>query len=99
MAELSAGGSGGRSSARLCTVSAEVTGMSGGGVMLMSGDVPSGSVCSSNDVSAIIEELQYTLGEGPCVDAYHHDRVVVEADLAYPDVPRWPGFAPPALRA
>ena len=33
--------------------------------MLLSGDLPQGSVCTTNAVSALIEELQYTLGEGP----------------------------------
>ncbi len=44
---------------RLCEVCAEVTGMSGAGIMLMSGDVPRGSVCTTNEVSALIEQLQY----------------------------------------
>ena len=47
--------------------------MNGAGVMLMSGDVPRGSLCASDDVSQLIEDLQYTLGEGPCVDAYQQD--------------------------
>jgi GAF domain-containing protein len=84
---------------RLCEVGVEVTGMSGAGIMLMSGDLPHGSVCSTNKVSALIEELQYALGEGPCVDAYHEDRPVLEPDLADPDTPRWLAFAGPALDA
>jgi len=98
LAELSAG-DGGQSSARLCEVSTDIIGMSGAGIMLMSGDVPQGSVCTTNEVSALIEDLQYTLGEGPCVDAFHHDRVVFEPDLADPGTPRWLGFTPPALEA
>lgn len=85
--------------ARLCEVCAEVVGVTGAGIMLMSGDVPRGSVCSSNDVSALIEELQYTLGEGPCVDAYDQDRPVAEPDLAAPAVLRWSAFTPPAVKA
>ena len=50
--------------------------------MLMSGEIPRGSLCTSDEVSQLIEELQYTLGEGPCVDAYQQDRVVAEPDLA-----------------
>ena len=84
---------------RLCDVCAEVTGMSGAGIMLMSGDVPRGSLCTTNDVSALVEELQYALGEGPCVDAYHQDRPVLEPDLADPVTPRWPAFASPAVEA
>ena len=85
-------------SSRLCEVAAEVTDMSGAGIMLMSGDVSRGSLCSSNAVSALIEDLQFTLGEGPCVDAYHHDRPVLEPDLADPDTARWLAFSPPAVR-
>src|SRR5258708_34292372 len=96
MAQLSAG-DGRRSSARLCLVSAEIIRMSGAGIMLMSGDVPQGSVCTTDEVSDLIEDLQYTLGEGPCVDAYHRDSVVLEPDLADPDAPRWLAFTPPAV--
>jgi len=67
--------------------------------MLMSRDVPQGSLCTTNAVSELIEELQYTLGEGPCVDAYHEDRVVLEPDLADPRTPRWLAFTPKAVEA
>jgi len=67
--------------------------------MLMSGDLPTGSLCTTNAVSALIEDLQYSLGEGPCVDAYQYDRVVAEPDLAAPEVPRWLAFTPKALEA
>jgi GAF domain-containing protein len=67
--------------------------------MLMSGDIPRGSLCTSNEVSHLIEDLQYTLGEGPCVDAYQQDRVVAEPDLAEPVTRRWLAFSPSALQA
>ena len=67
--------------------------------MLISGDVARGSICSSNAVSALIEDLQYTLGEGPCVDAYSGDRPVAEPDLADPAVSRWLAFTPLAVEA
>jgi hypothetical protein len=85
--------------ARLCQLCADVTEMSGAGIMLMSGDVPRGSVCTTNDVSALIEQLQYDLGEGPCVDAYNEDRPVLEPDLAHPHALRWLAFAQPAIAA
>lgn len=84
---------------RLCAVCAEVTGMSGAGLMLMSGDVSSGWVCTTDAVSARIEELQYELGEGPCIDAFRLDRPVLEADLADPATPRWMAFSGPAVAA
>ncbi len=97
---LSLLGSGGElQTKRLCDVCAEVTGSSGAGIMLMSGDVPKGSLCTTNAVSEIIEQLQYELGEGPCVDAYEQTQPVLEPDLADPSTPRWPAFAGPALDA
>lgn len=84
---------------RLCEVCAEVTGMTGAGIMLMSNDVPRGAVCMTDEVSAIIEDLQFALGEGPCVDAFHLDAPVLEPDLAAPVTPRWLGFTGPAVEA
>lgn len=85
--------------ARLCEVCADVMAMTGAGIMLMSGDVARGSVCSSNGVSALIEDLQYTLGEGPCVDAYQQNQPVLEPDLAGAGGSRWVAFSPPAVSA
>jgi hypothetical protein len=84
---------------RLCEGSAEITDMSGAGIMLMSADLPRGSLCTTDAVSSLIEELQFTLGEGPCVDAFREDRPVSEPDLIHPATPRWFGFAPPAIEA
>jgi hypothetical protein len=92
-------GDGGLDTRRLCVVCAEVTGATGAGIMLMSGDVPRGSVCTTDAVSARIEQLQYDLGEGPCVDAYRQDRPVAEVDLADPSVVRWLAFTGPAVEA
>ena len=88
-----------RTTLRLCDVSAEVTGATGAGIMLMSGDVQRGSICSTDPVSALIEQLQYDLGEGPCVDACRLDRPVAEPDLASATATRWMAFTPPAVAA
>ena len=84
---------------RLCEVAASVVGTSGAGIMLISGESPSGTVCASNDVSAAIEELQITIGEGPCLDAYQRGLPVLEPDLVDPETVRWPAFAPAAVAA
>lgn len=73
--------------------------MSGAGIILMSGDRPQGSVCTTDDVSALIEDLQYTLGEGPCVDVFRDHRPVLEPNLAEPTTTRWVAFTPPAVEA
>lgn len=99
LAQLNDGAVGDLGAKRLCQVCAEVTGMSGAGIMLMSDDVPRGAVCTTDDVSAVIEDLQFALGEGPCVDAFHLDAPVLEPDLAEPVTPRWLGFTGPAVEA
>jgi GAF domain-containing protein len=98
LAALSAGGDG-WSSARLCQAGPQIVGVSGAAVMLMSGDMPRGSLCTTDQVSQLIEELQYTFGEGPCLDAYQQGKVVTEPDLGDPAERRWPAFTPPALQA
>src|SRR5260221_1636095 len=99
LAALADAGAESWSSASLCAVCPQIVGVDGAGVMLMSGDIPRGSLCTTNAVSHLIEELQYTLGEGPCVDAYRQDQVVAEPDLAEPATRRWLAFTPPALAA
>src|SRR6266849_4490994 len=98
LAALSAG-AGGWSSARLWGACPQIVGVSGAGVVLTSKDLPQGSLCATDEVSQLIEDLQYTFGEGPCVDAHQQDQVVAEPDLARPVTRRWPGFTPPALAA
>ena len=84
---------------RLCQVCADVTAVSGAGIMLMWSDSPAGSLCTTSQMSDLIEQLQYALGEGPCVDAYRQDWPVLEPDLAKPSTSRWPAFSPPAIEA
>jgi hypothetical protein len=99
LAELSARSDAGSSSIRPCEVTRDIIGVSGAGIMVMSGDVPRGSLCTTNAVSNLIEELQFMLGEGPCVDAYTHSQVVLEPNLAQPGTPRWPAFSRQAVEA
>lgn len=99
LARLAGDGGAEPGTVKLCEACADIAHMSGAGIMLMSGEAPAGSVCTTDEVSAIIEELQYTLGEGPCVDAYSTDRPVLEPDLADPQTPRWLAFSPSAVQA
>lgn len=84
---------------RLCQVCVDVTGVTGAGVMLAAGEMVGGTVCSSDPVSALIEQLQFDLDEGPCIDAYRQDQPVFEPDLAEPAIPRWLAFTDPAVTA
>jgi hypothetical protein len=76
----------------LCVASAAAIGVAGAGVILMSGGRALGSVCVSNSMTGAAEEVQYTLGEGPCVDAFRTKAPVLVPDLAQADGDRWPAF-------
>ena len=90
---------GGTDAPRLCAVCAEITDVDGAGIMLLADGRPQGSVCTSDDISTRIEELQYTLGEGPCIDAHRQHVPVAEPDLADPMTVRWTAFSPAAVAA
>jgi hypothetical protein len=98
LARLAEKGSSFPSSASLCEVAIDVSDTSGAGIMLNVGDEARGTLYSSDTVSALIEELQFTLGEGPCVDAHTQGRPVLEPDLVTPTVPRWMFFTPQAIQ-
>jgi hypothetical protein len=84
---------------RLCQVATDIVGSTGAGIMLMSSASPGIAICSSNSVRSLIEELQFSLGEGPGLDAFHQTSPVLESELADPSPIRWPAFAPPAVAA
>lgn len=54
-----------------------------------------GLVHATNAVSAGLEDLQLTVGEGPCLDAFASGGPVLVADLAT-QTTRWPAFTPAA---
>ena len=71
--------------------------VSGVGLVLMSEDGPAGTIAVTDSPAAKLEDLQFTLGEGPCVDASRSGRPVLQPDLARTGPPRWPGFSAGAL--
>lgn len=83
----------------LCATCVEVLDLPGAGVMLRGGAGQQGAWSVSGPVMAVIEELEQTLGEGPCVDAFTSGVPVLEGDLADPGHGRWLAFAPAAVAA
>ena len=81
----------------LCSASARVAEVSGAGVVLILRGRALGTVCSSDRVTEAVEDVQFTLGEGPCVDAFNSRAPVLVPDLAGPGGSRWPGFRAGAL--
>ena len=82
----------------LCAASAGLIDVMGAGVVLLSDRQSLGNVCVSDPMTQVVEELQYTLGEGPCIDAFNTKAPVLAADLAEDDG-RWNEFRRGALAA
>jgi len=87
------------SGARLVSACVSVLTVTGAGIMLMIDGGHRGTLGSSDATMGVVEDLQFTLGEGPCVDSYRLGRPVFEPALADPVTPRWPAFTPPAVEA
>jgi hypothetical protein len=83
-----------------CVTELTVTG-AGATVLSKNTDSPNighrrGLVHASNPTSARLEDLQLTVGEGPCVDAFASGGPILVSDLAA-DVARWPAFGSAAV--
>ena len=76
---------------RLCAVCAEVVGVTAAGITLMGGD-NAGPICVSIPQVKALEDLQYTIGQGPCRDAFHTGEPVHAARLDDAASQRWPPF-------
>jgi len=85
---------------QLCAACLSALPVSGVGAALMTVDGPSGVVLAATDERARqLEELQFTLGEGPCVEASSGGRPVLEPDLVAAGSSRWPRFGAAVLGA
>src|SRR3954453_22980090 len=73
--------------------------VSGVGLALMTERGPAGTVAATDGSALTLEDLQFTLGEGPCVDAPQSGRPVLQPDLAATAPRLWPAFAAGALGA
>lgn len=79
------------STARLCTACVDVLAVTGAGITIMGGD-QAGPICVSDSNVAALEDLQYTIGQGPCRDAFRSG-VSVHAPVLDNDASmRWPSF-------
>jgi hypothetical protein len=82
---------------RLCrslTADLDITGAS---VILMSSNESDGVAAASDERSQALGELPFSVGEGPCHDAYKARRPVLTPDLREVPGGRWPGYASAAL--
>lgn len=84
---------------RLVEECRQATEMSGVGLALMGEEGAAGILAATSGHAQQMEDLQFELGEGPCMDASRSGRPVFCSDLALDGDKRWPVFAPGARQA
>lgn len=87
---------------RICELCVDTLPVTGAGIAMVTVAGHRGVVCATDAGSAKIEDLQLTLGEGPCIDAATSGRPVLLPDLDDADdvaVERWPAFMEAAATA
>jgi ANTAR domain/GAF domain len=78
---------------RMCLAASDALAASGVGVSVMSDEGALGVAAASDGVTRRLGELQFSLGEGPCIDAFTDSRPVLVPDLTRRKAGRWPGYA------
>lgn len=76
---------------RLCEAVLPLLTVQGASISLSSGGAPT-TLYATNDVAAEVEELQFTTGEGPCIEVVRDGKSVQAADVSEVRQ-RWPAFA------
>jgi hypothetical protein len=78
---------------RLCLACVELMGIDGASISLMYDGTTRGTFGSSGELSRRLDELQFTYGEGPCLDSVRYGSPVLVADFNDPSECRWPAFS------
>jgi hypothetical protein len=92
-------GSGNGFLARICDACLEAIPVDGAAVTVMNGTGEWGIAYSSDDVVSCLEEAGFTLGEGPCLDAFEEHGPVLIGNLSREAIGRWPWYSAAAAEA
>ncbi|BBY44117.1 GAF and ANTAR domain-containing protein [Mycolicibacterium celeriflavum] len=79
---------------RICDACVELFGVDAAAISLVFDGVNSGTLGSSGDSARRLDELQFILGEGPCLDSVTGRAPVLVHDLDDRDERRWPVYGP-----
>ncbi len=82
---------------RLCLAATGALAARGAGISLMADGGVHGTVTASDPATAALEETQFVLGEGPCIDAFADRRPVLVSDLGDGAATRWPAYTAAVL--
>jgi hypothetical protein len=79
---------------RLCRACVQLLEVDGAAISVMLEGSSQGTIGSSGELSRRLDELQFTFGEGPCIDAVRLEVPVIAENLADPSEQRWPAYSP-----
>jgi GAF domain/ANTAR domain len=82
---------------RLCQACVVLLDVDAAAISLIFNGANSGTLGSSGPPARIYDELQFTFGEGPCLDSVAQRSPVLVLDLADPEESRWPAYGPAML--
>ena len=82
---------------RLCVACVELLDIDGAAISLVHSGATVGTFGSSGELSRVLDDLQFTFGMGPCLDAVQTNRPVSAEDLDAPGEARWPALVGAAL--
>jgi GAF domain/ANTAR domain len=82
---------------RLCEACVDLFHVDAAAISLIFDGTNSGTLGASSPPARLYDELQFTLGEGPCLDSVAHRAPVLVSDLADVADVRWPAYAPAML--
>ena len=77
---------------RLCGACVELLEVDGASISLIKDGATQGTFGSSGELSRTLDELTFTYGQGPCLDAVETNRLVAVDDLDAPGEDRWPAL-------
>ena len=80
---------------RLCEACVVLLDVDAAAISLVFDGASSGTLGSSGAPARAYDELQFTLGEGPCLDSVTHRLPMLVVDLT--EEPRWPAYGPALL--
>jgi ANTAR domain/GAF domain len=82
---------------RLCEACLMLCGADAAAISLVFDGANTGTVGASGELARVYDEVQFTFGQGPCLDSVSLCAPVLVVDLANPDDGRWPAYGPAML--
>jgi len=82
---------------RLCEACVELFAVDAAAISLVFDGANTGTLGVSGNEARVYDELQFTVGEGPCLETVAAREPVLVVDLADPDEARWPVYGPAML--